>query len=146
MDVAVLAGVLLHGFWGSPPLCTTIPGDPEQQQQRGLLHPSLSGAAYRQHPAHLLLVRKTTDIKIVRTCPFTSNVYKTNLKYENEAKIFLLCYTGDIFKSLHSSDWAAIFPHTRFISIHSPIHLYRSAVSVGPSTLSPSEMEKLVKS
>lgn len=92
MDVAVLAGVLPHGFWGSPALCTTIPEDPEQQQQRGLLHPSLSGAAYRQHPAHLLLVRKTTDIKLVRMCPFTSIVYKKNLKYENEANIFLLCY------------------------------------------------------
>lgn len=126
MDVAVLAGVLPHGFWGSPALCATISGDPEQQQQRGLLHPSLSGAAYCQHPAHLLLVRKTTDIKLVRMCPFTSDVY------ENEAKIFLLCYTGS------SSDWAAISQHARFISIH----LYRSAVSVVPSTLSPSEMEK----
>lgn len=91
MDVAVLAGVLPHGFWGSPALCATIPRYPEQQQQRGLLHPSLSGATYRQHPAHLLLVRKTTDIKLVRMRPFTSNVYKKNLKYENEAKIFQLC-------------------------------------------------------
>lgn len=91
MDVAVLAGVLPHGLWGSSALYATIPGDPEQQEQRGLLHPSLSGAAYRQHPAHLLLVRKTTDIKLVRMCPLPP-MYIKNLKYENEAKIFLVLH------------------------------------------------------
>lgn len=59
MDIAVLAGVLCNGVRGSPALCATVPGDPEEQQQRRLLHQSVSGAAHSQHPAHLLLVRKT---------------------------------------------------------------------------------------
>lgn len=59
MDIAVVAGVLPHGVWGSPALCATVPGHPEEQQQRGLLHQSLPGAAHSQHSAHLLLVRET---------------------------------------------------------------------------------------
>lgn len=57
MDVAVLAGVLPHGLRRSPAVRATVPGHPEEQQLRGLLHPGLPGAAHRQHPAHLLLVR-----------------------------------------------------------------------------------------
>lgn len=65
MDAAALAGVLPHGFRGSPALCATVSGDPEEQQQRGLLHPGLPGAAHSQHPAHLFLVRKTQDIPLI---------------------------------------------------------------------------------
>lgn len=64
MDVAVLAGVLPHGVRGSPALCATVPGDPEKQQQRWLLHQSLPGAALGQHPAYLFLVSKTADINV----------------------------------------------------------------------------------
>lgn len=60
MDVAVLAGVLRHGLRRGPAVCAAVPGHPEEQQLRGLLHPGLPGAAHRQHPAHLLLVK---DIK-----------------------------------------------------------------------------------
>lgn len=58
MDAALLDGVLRHGVRGSPALCPTVPGYPEEQQQRGLLHKSLPGAAHSQHPAHFFLVRK----------------------------------------------------------------------------------------
>lgn len=54
---AVLAGLLHHGVRRSRPLCASVPGDPEEQQHRGLLHQSLPGAARRKHPAHFLLVR-----------------------------------------------------------------------------------------
>lgn len=56
MDAAVLAGVLPHGLRRSAAVRAAVPGHPEEQQLRGLLHPGLPGAARRQHPAHLLLV------------------------------------------------------------------------------------------
>ncbi len=58
MDFALVAGILPHGVWGISALCATVPGDPKEQQQRGLLHQSVLGAAHSKHPAHLLLVRK----------------------------------------------------------------------------------------
>lgn len=57
MDAAVLAGVLPHGVWRGPALSATVPGDPDEQQHRRLLHKSLPGTALSQHPAYLLLVR-----------------------------------------------------------------------------------------
>lgn len=57
MDAAVLVGVLPHGLRRGPAIRASVPGHPEEQQQRRFLHPGVSSAAHRQHPAHLLLVR-----------------------------------------------------------------------------------------
>ena len=59
MVPAVLDGVLTHGVRGGPALRAPVPGHPEEQPQRRLLHQSLPRAAHRQHPAHLLLVSNT---------------------------------------------------------------------------------------
>lgn len=58
MVVAVVAGFLPHGVWRSFALRPTVPGDPEEQQQRGLLNQSVPGVTHSKHPAHFLLVRK----------------------------------------------------------------------------------------
>lgn len=58
LDAAVPAGVRRHGVRRRPALRPAVPGDPEEQQHRGLLHPGLPGSARSQHPADILLVEQ----------------------------------------------------------------------------------------
>lgn len=51
-----MVGVMCDGVWWCRALHSPVPGDPEKQQHRGLLHPGVSGAAHRQHTSYLLLV------------------------------------------------------------------------------------------
>lgn len=60
-DVLVLAGVLPHGVWRGLAVRSPVPADPEEWLQRGLFHQGVPCAAHSQHPAHLFLVRTTTD-------------------------------------------------------------------------------------
>lgn len=63
VDDLVLAGVLPDGVWWGAAVHPPVPGDPEERDQRGLLHQGVPCAAHSQHPAHLFLVRTTSDVQ-----------------------------------------------------------------------------------